>query len=332
MKLALIKVIVFVLLCSFVLTSCSKISTDIHPCVVSPPHPKQVFKEKRIAINLPQGFSTYPFPCLTSEECCQDWGKELGIGLAFADDFDLYRAITSFKRALFLLPCEAKERRLQIEYLIALAYYLGCKYVEAVYAVESTELLCVDPSFPAFSDLLLLLYDSYTQLGREAQAEHILQLIDQFQPQIAGQLRVLEMLEMGDLDGLYAEGETNPCRTYLQDIVCSYESKSKSPKAAQLLNALLPGAGYWYVGQKQTAVTALLINSLFIAAAAHFIDHRNTAAAIITLSLESGWYLGGITGAGLAARTYNEHLYQCYADKITQKEQLFPLVMLKYSF
>lgn len=76
-----------------------------------------------------------------------------------------------------------------------------------------------------------------------------------------------------------------------------YEKHAKSIKTAQCLNAVLPGAGYWYIGQKQTAVTALLVNSLFIGAASYFFVDGNIPAGVITLSLESGWYFGGIYGA-----------------------------------
>jgi len=171
----------------------------------------------------------------------------------------------------------------------------------------------------------LILYDSYDHMEMCDHARHILSFIEKENPEQAKQLTLLGVIKHADFDTLCANYE------YSQ-IITGYYKEAKSIRKAQMLNALLPGAGYWYVGMKQTAVTALLINTLFIAAATHFISNGNTAAGIITLSLEGGWYFGGISGAGLGAKEYNEQLYCSYADKITQREELFPLMMLKYSF
>lgn len=303
------------------LSSCYRVSPQIEPRLRAPPHPKEIEREKRICLNLPQDFSKSPFPSLSVEEKQQDWGKEYSIALEFAEDFDLYRAITGFKRALHFLPSDQTERRQEIEYEIALAYYLGRKYLEVVHAVQSTDLLCVDDSFPAFPDLLLILYDSYSQLGNKEQACHLLGLIESDK---ARKLTLLSALERGDLPVLSSQGH--------EKLVNCYCNEAKSIRKAEVYNALLPGAGYWYVGLKETAVTALLVNSVFIAAAAHFIDRGNVGAAIFTLSIESGWYFGGIYGAGLAAKRYNERLYERYADNITKAEELFPVMMLRYTF
>lgn len=251
-----------------------------------------------------------------------DWGKEYSIAMAFAEDFDLYRAITGFKRALCLMPYDCHARRQEVEYATALAYYLGRKYTEVIYTVESTDLASVDKSFPAFSDLLLILYDSYEQKGMGDHARHILKLIEANDSACAARLTLLSAIRQADFEQL--------CPT--DTFVCGYNSEAKSIRRAQMLNAALPGAGYWYVGMKQTAVTAALVNALFIGAAVHFFNNGNTAAGILTLSLEGGWYFGGISGAGLAAKRYNEQLYCSYAEKITQREELFPVMMLKYSF
>lgn len=313
-------------------SSCARVNTDMEPLIAAPKHPKQIQRETRSPISLPQDFSVSPFTPLTHEEAAQKWGQEFELALAFAKDFDLYRAITGFKRALYFLPKEDTKRRLEIEYDIALAYYLGEKYVEAVYMVRNSDLFKVDTSFPAFSDLLLILYDSYGYLDNICAQDHIYQLIHTDDPKVAGKLYILSALRDMDIDCLIEEGKKNSKRHYLESLMCQYCCEAKSIRKAQMLNAMLPGAGYWYVGQKETAVTALLINGLFIAAGSYFIHDGNIAAGVILFSLESGWYFGGISGAGLAARDYNECLYEKYARKITSQEQIFPSLMLRYSF
>lgn len=320
------------LLISLFLAACNRVPNRIEPIIQSPPHPKEIQREKRGFCHIPDHFSSSPFSHLTEAEMATEWGKEYFLALCFAKDFDLFRAITGFKRALWLLPHENQQRRLEMEYNVALSYFLGGKFVEVAFAVESTDLVCVDETFPAFEDLLLILYESYQQLGKLEHAAHILKLIEKEEPDIAGKLSLLSMVKQADFNALCRQSEEDASKAYLEKIVCGYQKQAKSIRKAQLLNAVVPGSGYWYVGQRSTAVTAFIINSLFIAASAHFLTHHNIAAGLITLSLEGGWYFGGITGAGFAAKYYNEQLYCNFANKIAQKESYFPLMMLKYTF
>lgn len=322
----------FFLCAAVFLSSCYHAPRIIEPTLCLPDHPKELFREARKPQTASCDFSTSPFQPLAEAELQSDWGKEMAIGLLFAADFDLYRAITAFKRALYLLPLEATERRLEITYDIALAYYLGKKYVETVYTIEASGLIGVDAEFKAFHDLLLVLYDSYAQIGESAKAGHILSLIEQFDQGSFEKLTLLSALAAADLNTICAIGQRRCDQGYLCDVVTAYHTQAKSVRKAELLNTFFPGAGYWYVGQKSTAVTALLVNALFITAAAECFIHGQTAAGVITLSLETGWYFGGIYGAGLAAKAYNEKLYSTFAEKVISSERNVPLFMLNYSF
>src|SRR5271170_7259307 len=104
-------------------SACTRVPNQIDPVIKAPPHPKEIQRERRMPLYLPQDFSLSPFVPLSEEESCTDWGKEYRIALSFAQDFDLYRAITGFKRALFLMPPENVDRRLEVEYAVALAYF-----------------------------------------------------------------------------------------------------------------------------------------------------------------------------------------------------------------
>ncbi|MGH2611943.1 MAG: tetratricopeptide repeat protein, partial [Rhabdochlamydiaceae bacterium] len=103
-------------------------------------------------------------------------------------------------------------------------------------------------------------------------------------------------------------------------------------KTAQLLNSFVPGAGYFYLGQTQSGITALLLNGLFIWASVYFFQHGNIAAGTIFTSVEAGWYFGGIYGAGQEAKLYNERLYERQATPIMNENRYFPILMLKYGF
>ena len=265
-----------------------------------------------------------PFEPLTEEEKAEDWGKEIQIGFGFAHELDLYQAITAFKRAEFLLPPDAS-RRIEVQYEILLCYYIGKKPKEVIYTFDHSDLRSVDAEFPAFHDLLLILYDIYTQEKMTTHSARIHQLIQQYFPDEAENLALSSALIRADFPVL----ESSPRFTAFLE---NYNSKKKSIGMAQGLNALLPGAGYLYLGQNQSAATAFFLNSLFIAASAYFFDQGNIAAGIIFTSFEAGWYFGGIYGAGLEAKSYNERLYENMTTPLMNRERLFPALMLNYAF
>lgn len=265
------------------------------------------------------------FSPLSEEEEREDFGKELKIALVFAKEFDLYRAVTSYKRALILIPKRNCARVQQIEYSIMECYYLAMKYQEVIDTFETSHLLEVKPDFKAFGQLLVILYDSYHQLGLSEKATRILNLIEKANAEIARKLKTYVALSEAD----FACFENlNLKETFL----IPYIHETKSIQKARRLNMLLPGAGYYYVGQKKAALTSLIINSLFGAAAYQFFARGYPAAGLITLSFEAGWYFGGINGAGLAAKEYNERLYEEKAKDFMLRERLFPLLTFETSF
>lgn len=302
------------------LTSCYRVPDKLEPEV-------NYAVQDRFLKQLPPAF-----PPLSRHELAEDWGKEYLLGQRFAKDLDLYRAITTFKRAEYLLPEDERERLFEIEYQILLCYYLGKRYEEVISSFDHSTLYKTDPSFPAYHDLLIILYESYRETENEAKAEHVFRTIQRYYPETAKKLELGVALIQGDLPVLEEERRRDPSKTYLATILNDYESKKKSVSKAQTLNMLLPGAGYFYVGQKQSAITALLLNGLFIAATAHFFNKGEIAAGVITLSFEAGWYFGGIYGAGESAKLYNERLYEDMAYPALNKNGLFPVLMLKYGF
>lgn len=273
-----------------------------------------------------------PFEPLTPLERATDWGKEYLIGQTFARELDLYRAITAFKRAEILISPTSLDRRLEIQYEILLCYYLGKRYEDVEQAFIQSDLPKVDKTFPAYQDLLVVLYDTYGQLGQVEEAEQVLKLIETQDPNLEEGLSLYSTLKNADLETLRSWDPNSTLTPYVTNLLCCYDASKKSVKTAQWLNAMLPGAGYFYVGQNQTGVTALLVNGLFITAAAEFFIHGYTAAGIIFTSFEAGWYFGGIVGAGQEAKLYNERLYEKCATPMMNQSGLFPVFMLQYNF
>ena len=273
-----------------------------------------------------------PFPPLSSAERAAAWGQEFVIGTALARDLDLYRAITAFKRALILMSESEIERRTEAEYDILESYFLGQKYPETISAFETTSLTKISEEFPAFEDLMIMLYTSYRKMGDEERAGKVMALLEKNHPAVAQKLRLSAAIVVGDVETAEATAEANPGYHDVALALQDFTLQKKSVQRASAYNALLPGMGYWYVGQRTSALTSFFLNALFIWAAVRFFETGNTAAGIITTGFEVGWYVGGIYGAGIAAQQYNEKLFETRAQTLMMNNKLYPVLMLRYSF
>ncbi len=271
------------------------------------------------------------FAPLSGEERASDWGRELLIAHGFIDELDLYRAVSTYKRAEFLVPPESP-RKLEIQYDIVFCYFLAKRYDETVMAFERSGLVNVDKTFPAHHDLLLILYESYREMECTEKQDKIMELIQQSYPDTAEKLRVSQSLREGNLCEIAQFAAGFHERSYLDELLDTYNAQKKSVATAQTLNAIIPGAGYLYIGQRKSALTAFLLNGLFITAAYQFFHHGHIAAGIITVGFESGWYFGGIYGAGEEAKYYNERVYEKNASLVLNDTKLFPVLMIQHGF
>lgn len=272
------------------------------------------------------------FAPITSFEKEQEWGKEYAIAVAFAKKLDLYRAVSTFKRAQILIPQPMETRRLEIDYNILLCYFLAQKYSEVIEEFEASELSHVDKTFRPFHDLLIILYSSYIQIGENKRAQSMFDLLEKNYPESAEKIELSVALTQADTEQIKILSENTPYENDLNTLLATYEMKKKSIGKAQALNGLIPGSGYLYIGQKKSALTSFCLNGLFIGAAAHFFLKGQTIAGVITTGFELGWYFGGIHGAGLEARYYNERIYEEITSSFMNHYRLFPVFSLHYGF
>lgn len=303
------------------LTGCSQGPTDtIHPQIKSP-------KSAMATHRLPS-----PFRILSEIERSEDWGREYYIGQKLARSGDYYRAIGTFKRAEILIPEYQAERLTEIHYFIVLSYYLGQKYHEAITAFEQSSLVDIDKNFPAYKDLLVLLMDAFLKIDMPAKADLILKLIEQHDKHLSQRLALSCALVRYDKPQLDALQPNSLVGQETHAVLSRYDLNKKSPAKAQLYNALLPGMGYLYCGQKQSALTALLLNGLTTYAAFYFFKNHNIPAGVLFSSVEMGWYVGGIVGAKEMATLYNERIYEQGVSTVMQKHDLHPVFQLSHSF
>jgi tetratricopeptide (TPR) repeat protein len=262
----------------------------------------------------------------------KNWAKEYMIATRFAKDMELYRAVSTFKRAEFLLPEEDSEKILDIQYNILLCYFLGERYLDVINLFEKTKLAHVDKSFIPYHDLLVILYASYLKTDNCNLAEQVLKLLYRDFPNTAKKLQISQAFTNANIVEIKQLSKNTTYENDAGILLNSYSHRKKSIAKAKGFNALLPGSGYLYVGQKKAAVTSFFMNALFIGAAVHFFSKGEIAAGAITTSFELGWYFGGIHGAGLEARYYNERIYEDMASKVMNHHKLFPVFTLKYGF
>lgn len=299
------------------LCSCCKVSSKIEPNIIYSASDTFIKELKN------------PFPSLSHDEIKEDWAREYTIALGFGKKMDLYQAICTFKRAEILIPPEKENRKFEVQYFIVLCYYLGNKYPYVVEAFEASSLPNIDKSFLAFHDLLIVLYDTYTHLNETEKAESTKKVLEDSFPESAEELNISTALLDADIDKLKILAKNYD---YLTPFIDSYESKKKSIKKAELLNGLLPGAGYLYLGQKKSALTAFLLNGVFIWATYEFFHKGYVPAGIIFASFEAGWYFGGIYGAGEEAKFYNERIYDSEVKPLMNTKKIYPFFMLRYAF
>lgn len=298
-------------------TSCQPVDCQFEPLIEYYPNP--VVLQAR----------TTAFEPLSSKECRRDWGKEMLIAQDFAKEQDYYRAITAYKRALFQMPSHEKQRQPEIEFCIIQAYYLGCRYAEAIETFEKSSLLFASADFPPLQDMLTMVYECYLQIDECEKAQNVLNHLQNRNAEKANKLEAYRAFTQADECSLACLVDPNGV---YNAFLWNYRTQKKSVRKAEFYNAILPGAGYLYIGQKNTALTSFVINALFIAAAYQFFDRGYPAAGLITASLETGWYFGGIYGAGLAAREHNQCLFQKNAEDTMVNNKLFPILMIQTTF
>jgi hypothetical protein len=304
-------------LTALLLSGCFRVNDEIEPQV-------NATVQDRYLKSLPS-----PFPHTRGND---EWKKEEYMGMCFAKELDLYQAITAFKRASFLLPSSDTVHKTELDYDMLLAYYLGGKYQEAIYTFDMTSLRQTTPAFTPYHDLMVILYDSLSHLRQADATYRADEIVDYMQtgyPETAQKLALSKILTQGDIPALE---KAAPHHSDIQKLLSDYNLEKKSIKTAQLLNSFVPGAGYFYLGQTQSGITAALLNGVFIWASVYFFQHGNTAAGIIFSSVEAGWYFGGIYGAGHEAKLYNERIYEKYATPMMNENRYFPILMLKYGF
>ncbi|MDT8316676.1 MAG: tetratricopeptide repeat protein [bacterium] len=237
--------------------------------------------------------------------------------LSFADDLydekDYYRAITEYKRLIFYFPSSRAATRASFK--IALSYLEGKRYEAALSQLSKFRQLY--PTDPLAIEALFLIAEASFNLGNYDEALEYFKKVesDAISPEIKERAaaargwclaRKGNWSEAADLYSSLKDGEGGKKYGKLsKDLTAAKGLPQKSPALAGTLSAIIPGSGQLYIGRKQDALVAFLLNGAFIAGAMESFRKDEDATGAILLFFEAGWYAGNIYSATSGAHKYN---------------------------
>lgn len=110
---------------------------------------------------------------------------------------------------------------------------------------------------------------------------------------------------------LPADSALAPTAALAADLVADWGTVPfRSPPAAGVMSALLPGSGQAYAGRWGEAASALVVNGLLIASAVELGRRQLWFGMGVVLVFESGFYGGNIMNAVNGARRFNRRTWE----------------------
>ncbi len=290
----------------------------------------------------------------TGSVCAHDYkSNDAKSILSFAEHLssqgEYYRAITEYKRLLFLYP--AHPERFEIKLKIGNCYMQGERWNEAI---SYFQLLLAEGQPEKISIKILYKFaESYYAIKKYNTARMYLQnLIDQFpDTKDADTARYLmadtylkqyNWPKAAEVFAQINEKTYSGVKNLNQEILEAERLLYKSPGLAGVYSALIPGAGQLYAGRRQDAIVSFLLNGVFLWGIVESFQHDKEVAGGILLFFELGWYTGNIYSAITSTHKYNEKLKDDFYKGINsrlqfklgslKKDALVPYICLTYKF
>ena len=243
---------------------------------------------------------------------------------------DYYRAITEAKRFLFLNPDDP--RRVEAHLLIARAYLEAGQYPQARVAYGPVVSQRDRPDLAAQAILELGRCLERIDPKRDA-AAYYRGLITEpsLPPERAAEIRNVARYRLGWL--LLEAGRWSEAKAAFDGVEDGHRLKDsaaelalrapegetlphRSPAAAGVLSAVLPGAGQLYVGRPVDAALAFGLNAAFLLGAIEAYNDEKWAVFTLLGLMEVGWYGGNIYNAVNGAHIHNRATRKNFMNKI----------------
>jgi len=265
------------------------------------------------------------------------WGQEdesagnvFGFAEFLYDEGDYFRAIGEYKRFIFLHPTAVQTEK--AAFRIVESYFHAKRWPEAIVAAQ--QFLAKYPASPLYFQMLYLKgrlekldnkHDEALNTFNALVKARVPQYSDKAVYQKA--LIHLERLDwQGAHDLLLQVPTDSPVHSlsfpFAAEVVGGETLPRKSPLAAGLLAAALPGAGHLYAARPRDALVAFLLNGTFVWGVIELFRHDDYVAGGILSFFELGWYSGNIYSAISSVHKYNRNLEEDFIRRLENKYTL----------
>lgn len=235
---------------------------------------------------------------------------------------DYYRAITEYKRFLYLDP--EGEMASSAALGIAESYLAGERWSQAEKALQ--EVRADYPNSDAADAALLLLGDVALQKGDAVlAAERYGEAANQLSGEAAARARyrqgwaLIEQTRYDDAREVLRESSRPVAGGLAEELTALENLPRRSPALAGTLSAVLPGAGQLYAGRPRDAALSLLLNAAFILGAIESFENDQHVLGGILLFFEAGWYTGNIYNAANSAHKFNRDRREEAEDRLRER-------------
>ena len=240
---------------------------------------------------------------------------------------DYERAITEYKRFIFLFPQSSLSERVAL--MIGHSYFKEGRWNESILSFE--EFIKMYPESHEVAEAYYFKGAGERRLKRYEDALSSFEKIQKLGSEEYRDRAVLESalvhLDKNDWNGARALFSTVPDDSeyfdsafiFLKGLDNMNNISLKSPALAGTFAAILPGAGHLYTERYRDALVAFLLNGVFIGAAYEFFDDENYSAGIIVGAFELGWYAGNIYSAVGSAHKFNRRMRNDFIEGLKIK-------------
>ncbi|MEK7790337.1 MAG: outer membrane protein assembly factor BamD [Deltaproteobacteria bacterium] len=251
---------------------------------------------------------------------------------SFADSLfreeDYYRAITEYKRFIFLYPKHSQSD--ETKFLIGFSYLKGEKWDAALrYFSAFSE---KESRFSEKAEFLIgqthFLANRHptarTQWQEFLEKYPKSRLIDAAHYQRGFSFFLEEELERSReaFKKVTAIASKEHAGKMIEEIDRWGDHPSRSPLLAGIMSAIFPGSGQWYTGRFWDGLSALVINGIFIYGIYASFDAELYAAGGILAFFGTGFYGGNIFSAVSGAYKFNRNIKESQRQRLKSQHRL----------